>query len=338
MNMLPDVLKKVVEGVDLTCAEAESAMYTIMSGEATDAQIGGFLAAMRMKGETVEEITAFARVMREKSSHIESNSNDVLDVVGTGGDSTGTFNISTTAAFVAAGAGVTVAKHGNRSVSSKCGSADVIRELGIDLDLPPERVSECLKKAGVSFLFAPKLHLSMKYAIGPRRELGIRTFFNVLGPLTNPAGARRIVLGVYSEELVETIAGVLANLGCDHGYVVHGRDGLDEITTASETMIAEVFGSTVTITVITPEQYGFRRAEPSDLKGGGAPENRDIFMAVLSGEKGPKRDIVLLNAGYAICAGGRAKTPDEGIELAIRSIDSGAAMERYNMLRECSRS
>jgi len=333
---LRDILQKVVEGIDLTGEEARAAMDTIMSGQATGAQIGGFLVAMRVKGETVGEIAAFAEVMREKATRIDAGTDHVLDVVGTGGDSTGTFNISTVAAFVAAGAGIVVAKHGNRSVSSMCGSADLMREIGINIDLPPDQVSTCLKQAGIAFLFAPNLHLSMKHAIGPRRELGIRTFFNILGPLTNPAMARRLLLGVYSEALVETIAGVLANMGCEHAFVVHGRDGLDEITTTGETLVAEVRQGEVSVNVITPGEYGIPLAEPADLKGGDAAENRVIFDAVLSGERGPKRDIVILNAGYAIFAGGKAGTPGEGIRIAENSIDSGAAMEKYQALKECS--
>ncbi|MFC1552787.1 anthranilate phosphoribosyltransferase, partial [Candidatus Latescibacterota bacterium] len=225
-----EAIKKVIEGIDLSRDEAFEVMNLIMSGEATDAQIGGFLVAMRLKGETVEEISSFTRVMREKATKIEAGTPDVLDTCGTGGDGSHTFNISTLSAFVAAGAGITVAKHGNRSVSSKCGSADLIKELGINVDIPPEKVSECLQKAGIAFLFAPKLHASMKYAIGPRRELGIRTFFNILGPMTNPAGAKRQLIGVYSKDLVETVAGVLADLGSERAFVVHGNDGLDEIT------------------------------------------------------------------------------------------------------------
>ncbi|MBT4484931.1 MAG: anthranilate phosphoribosyltransferase, partial [Candidatus Latescibacteria bacterium] len=216
--MIKEAIKKAVEGIDLTGEEAARVMETIMTGEATDAQIGGFLLAMRLKGETVDEIVSFTRIMREKATRIDAGSLDVLDTCGTGGDGAGTFNISTISAFVAAGAGITVAKHGNRSVSSKCGSADVLRELGVNIDIPPDRISGCLKEVGIAFLFAPKLHASMKYAIGPRRELGVRSFFNILGPMTNPAGANRQLLGVYSEKLVETVANVLAGLGCKRAF------------------------------------------------------------------------------------------------------------------------
>ena len=332
--MIRVAVKKAVEGIHLTRDEARAAMETIMNGEATDAQIGGFLVAMRLKGETVEEISSFAQVMREKATRIEAGAADVLDTCGTGGDGARTFNISTISAFVAAGAGIVVAKHGNRSVSSQCGSADVLMELGIRIDIPPERVSDCLREIGIGFLFAPKLHASMKYAIGPRRELGIRTFFNILGPMTNPADAKRQLLGVYSEALVETVAGVLADLGCERAYVVHGSDGLDEITTTGETTVAEVKDGGVRVFRIEPEPFGIPRAQRIDLEGGDPTRNAEIFRSVLSGEGGPRRDIVLLNSAFAICAGGKSRTPEEGIERAARSIDSGAAMEKYAGLKE----
>lgn len=331
--MIQEAVKKAVEGRNLTRGEARAAMETIMSGEATDAQIGGFLVAMRLKGETVEEISSFAQVMREKATRIETYSSDVLDTCGTGGDGANTFNISTIAAFVAAGAGIVVAKHGNRSVSSKCGSADVLMELGIRIDLPSERVSDCLREVGIAFLFAPKLHASMKYAIGPRRELGIRTFFNILGPMTNPAGARRQLIGVYSESLVKKVAGVLADLGSERAFVVHGSDGLDEITTTGETAVAEVRDG-VRCYRIRPEEFGIPRAAKEDLLGGDAPENAAIFTSVMEGKHGPSRDIVLLNSALAICAGGKADTAEEGLLLAAESIDSGAAMEKYRKLKE----
>jgi len=336
--MIQEAIKKAVEGINLTREEARSAMETIMNGEATDAQISGFLVAMRLKGETVEEIASFTRVMREKATHIDAGTTHVLDTCGTGGDGTHTFNISTVSAFVAAGAGITVAKHGNRSVSSKCGSADVIKELGINIDILPEKVSECLKKVGIAFLFAPKLHASMKYAIGPRRELGIRTFFNILGPMTNPAGAKRQLIGVYSKELVETVAGVLANLGSERAFIVHGNDGLDEITTISETYIAEVKNGNVVTYSISPEDFGIKKASLTDIEGGDTSENAAIFTSLFSGETGPKRDIVVLNSAFAICAGGGADTPEEGLKIAEKSIDSGAAMAKYEALRELSNS
>lgn len=331
--MIQEMIRKAIDGIDLSGGEAEEVMNAIMSGETTDAQIAGFLVAMRIKGETAEEIAAFARVMRNKATLIESSAPDVLDTCGTGGDSTGTFNISTVSAFVAAGAGISVAKHGNRSVSSKCGSADVLRELGVNIDITPERVSECLNSVGIAFLFAPKLHASMKFAIGPRRELGVRTFFNILGPMTNPAGARRQLLGVYAGELVEKIARVLADLGCVRGFVVHGNDGLDEITTTQETVVAEVKSGAVSLMTVTPEQFGLKRASLGDLTAASIEENKAIFMSVLSGEKSPARDIVLLNSAFAICAGGKAETPEEGIALAQESIDSRKALGKFETLR-----
>jgi len=337
--MIKEALQKVIEGNDLSSDEARSVMETIMNGEATDAQIGGFLVAMRLKGETVGEIASFAQVMREKATRIDAGAKtDVLDTCGTGGDGAHTFNISTVTAFVAAGAGITVAKHGNRSVSSQCGSADVLKELGINLDITPDKVSECLQQVGISFLFAPKLHASMKHAIGPRRELGIRTFFNIIGPMTNPAGANRQLIGVYSTGLVEKIAGVLAELGSVRAFVVHGGDGLDEVTTTRETLVAEVKNGFVMASTFNPGDMGIERAFPQNLAGGDAIENAALFKSVLSGEKGPKRDIVLVNSAFAICAGGRAETPMEGIELARKSIDSGAAMAKYEALRECTNS
>ena len=334
--MIQEAIKKAMEGRNLTREEARAAMEIIMSGEATDAQIGGFLVAMRLKGETVEEIASFARVMREHATRIETAESNVLDTCGTGGDGANTFNISTIAAFIAAGTGIAVAKHGNRSVSSKCGSADVLAALGIRIDLPPEKVSECLRDVGIAFLFAPKLHASMKYAIGPRRELGIRTFFNILGPLTNPADARRQLLGVYGEDLVEKVAGVLADLGSERAFVVNGSDGLDEITTTGSTTVAEVKDGSVRRYRIQPEDFGIPRSGKDDLRGGDAEANAGIFTHVLSGKKGPERDIVLLNSAFAICAGGKAETPEEGLKLAVESIDSGAALEKFRRLKEYS--
>ncbi len=332
--MIRQALKKAVEGFDLTRGEARSAMETIMNGEATDAQIGGFLVAMRLKGETVEEIASFARVMREKATRIDVGDDDVLDTCGTGGDGARTFNISTAAAFVAAGAGVRVAKHGNRSVSSSCGSADVLATMGVKIDIPPERVSECIRLTGIGFLFAPLLHASMKHAIGPRRELAIRTFFNILGPMTNPAGAKRQLLGVYSEALVEIVAGVLADLGSVRAYVVHGEDGLDELSTTGGTKVAEIDRGTIRTYRVIPDDFGISRVNPVELAGGDAELNAKLLTGVLEGEKGPRRDIVLLNAAFAIAAGGRASSPQEGFALAVESLDSGAAMDVYRRMRE----
>ena len=319
---------------DLTREQTADAMSQIMSGSATNAQIAGFLIGLKTKGETVEEVAGAADVMREKATKIRTKHPVVVDTCGTGGDGTGTFNISTVSAFVAAGAGVKVAKHGNRSVSSNCGSADVIRELGINIDIPPEKVSECLQEAGIAFLFAPMLHASMKYAIGPRRELGVRTFFNILGPMTNPAGAKRQLMGVYSRDLVEKVAGVLADLGSERAFVAHGSDGLDEITTTGETFIAEVNDGSVSTYTITPEDFDIPVAKPEALLGGDTAENAGIFKSILSGQTGPHRDIVLLNAAFAICAGGKADTPADGLKLAGTSIDTGSAMAKYETVRE----
>jgi anthranilate phosphoribosyltransferase len=329
-----EILAKAVEGRDLTADEARVAMNTIMSGEATDAQIGGFLVGMRIKGETVEEIAAFTAVMREKAERIDAGVPDVLDTCGTGGDGSGTFNISTAAAFVAAGAGITVAKHGNRSVSSSCGSADVLKELGVNIELPPDSVSACLREVGIAFLFAPKLHMSMKHAIGPRRELGLRSFFNILGPMTNPAGAKRQLMGVYSEHLVETAAGVLADLGSERAFVVHGRDGLDELTTTDLTTVAEVRDGSVTVTTVDPASFGIPQARAEDLTADTLEDNAAVFMSVLSGDTGPRRDIVLLNAAFAICAGGGADSPAEGFKVAAQSVDSGAALRKLEEMKE----
>jgi anthranilate phosphoribosyltransferase len=331
--MIQEAIRKAVEKNDLTRDEARDAMLAIMNGEASDAQIAGFLVAMRIKGETVGEIASFAEVMRGKATRIEAGTADVLDTCGTGGDSAGTFNISTISAFVAAGAGIAVAKHGNRSVSSKCGSADVLREVGVNIDIPPERVSECLQTTGIAFLFAPKLHASMKYAIGPRRELGIRTFFNILGPMTNPALARRQLLGVYSEELVATVAGVLSELGCVRGFVVHGSDGLDEITTTGPTTVAEIRNGAFAVMTVKPGDFGIASARPEDIRVSDIEGNTAVFRDVLAGKKSPARDIVLLNAGFAICAGGKAETPGEGIERARDSIDSGSALAKFESMR-----
>jgi anthranilate phosphoribosyltransferase len=256
----------------------------------------------------------------------------ILDVVGTGGDGTNTFNISTTVAFVVSACGVKVAKHGNRSVSSACGSADVLEKMGINLDVTPETVEKCIAEIGIGFLFAPALHGAMKHAIGPRREIGIRTIFNILGPLTNPAGADCQVMGVYRAELVEKLAGVLHKLGCKHGFVVHGSDGMDEITLTGETLIAEVTPAGVKIGVVLPEDLGLTRCDMAELKGGDAATNAVIVKSVLAGEQGPRRDIILLNAAYALMAAGKVATPTEGLTMAAEAIDSGRALHQVKRL------
>ena len=347
--MIRKAIAKIVEREDLSEGEMIEVMSQIMSGECTPAQIGAFITALRMKGETIDEITGAARVMREWATpirigkrgvldldhdDINIDQETILDVVGTGGDGTNTFNVSTTVAFVVSACGVKVAKHGNRSVSSACGSADVLEKLGINLDVTPETVEHCIAEINIGFLFAPALHSAMKHAIGPRREIGIRTIFNILGPLTNPAGADCQVMGVYRAELVEKLAGVLHKLGCRHGYVVHGSDGMDEMTLTGETLVAEVTSAGVKLTTITPEQLGLARCKMEALKGGDAAANAAIVKAVLQGEHGPRRDIVLLNAAYGLMAAGKAAFPAEGMTLAAMAIDSGRALQQMEKLAE----
>lgn len=346
--MIREAIAKVVERDDLTEGEMIEVMNQIMSGECTPAQIGAFITALRMKGETVEEITGAARVMRERATPIRVGRNvldidrddinidqeTILDVVGTGGDGTNTFNVSTTVAFVVSACGVKVAKHGNRSVSSACGSADVLEKLGINLDVTPETVEKCIREIGIGFLFAPALHGAMKFAIGPRREIGIRTIFNILGPLTNPAGADCQVMGVYRADLVEKLAGVLHRLGCRHGFVVHGSDGMDEMTVTGETLVAEVTTEGVKLSSIVPEQLGLTRCPMASLKGGDAAANALIVRSILAGEQGPRRDIVLLNAAFALLAADKAASAAEGIAMAAEAIDSGRALAQMEKLAE----
>ncbi|MCD5391034.1 anthranilate phosphoribosyltransferase [candidate division NPL-UPA2 bacterium] len=330
--MIKEAISKVIDQKDLTEGEATGVMNEIMGGEATPAQIACFLTALRLKGETVEEITGSARVMREKVTPVKTRQEMLVDTCGTGGDGLHTFNISTTAAFVVAGAGLAVAKHGNRSVSSRCGSADLLKAFGVNIEAGVEKVEECLEKVGIGFLFAPLLHGAMKYAIGPRREIGIRTIFNILGPLTNPAGAQAQVLGVYAGQLTETLAGVLKNLGSRHAFVVHGMDGLDEITLTAETKVSELVGGEVRNYHIKPEEFGLKRCRMEDLKGGDTGENVEITRGVLEGQAGHRREIVLLNASAAIVAGGKARDLSEGVEKAAQSIDSGKALEKLEKL------
>ena len=311
-------------------------MNAIMSGEATDAQIGAFITALRMKGETVDEITGCARVMREKATRIDAGTADAVDTCGTGGDASHTFNISTATALVAAGAGVVVAKHGNRSVTSGSGSADVLRELGVNIEAPVPIVETCLREAKIGFLLAPLLHGAMKYAIGPRRELKIRTIFNVLGPLTNPAGARRQLLGVYAPELVKPIANVLLELGSERAYVVHSADGLDEISISAETHVPEVREAGVTAYDIKPKDFDLARADLAALKVADAAESAQTIRGLLDGAQGPPRDVVVLNAAAAIAAGGKADGIADAVPLAEQSIDSGAAKAALEKLVETS--
>lgn len=335
MMIIKDAIAKIIKGVDLSEDEMVSVMNEVMTGGASPAQIGSFITALRMKGETVSEITGAARVMREKATKVEAGS-DVLDTCGTGGDESMTFNISTASAFVAAGAGLIVAKHGNRSVSSRSGSADVLRSLGVNIEAEVARVEECISEAGIGFLFAPMLHGAMKYAAPVRREIGIRSIFNILGPLTNPAGAKRQVLGVYDAALTDILAKVLFNLGSTHAFVVRGEDGLDEITLTKETRVTELKDGDIKTYHIKPEDFGFERCAPEALKGGDPEENARIITDVLEGRKGPARDVVLLNSAAAITAGGKAGTLEEGIALAHGSIDSGSALEKLIRLKRIS--
>jgi anthranilate phosphoribosyltransferase len=309
-----------------------NAVRDIMEGKATDAQIASFLTALRIKGETVEEITGAAKVMREKAKTIKAP-DYTIDTCGTGGDISHTFNISTTSALIVAACGIPVAKHGNRSVSSHCGSADVLEALGVKIDLEPEKVQRCLEATGFGFMFAPLFHPAMKYAIGPRREMGIRTVFNILGPLTNPAGAKRQVLGVFNDALTEPLAKVLANLGATHAFIVHGEDGLDEITNTDKTKITELKDQRIDTYFITPEDLGFTRAKKEDLLGGTAEENAQITIDILKGKKGPKRDITLMNAAVALIAGDMAKSLSEAVKKASEAIDSGAAFKKLEEIR-----
>lgn len=346
--MILESLRRVVDREDLSAEEAFMTMDEIMSGKATDAQIAAFLTALRLKGETVGEITGFARAMREKVSPVRvhgqveasisgTDREALVDTCGTGGDASNTFNISTASAFVVAGAGIPVAKHGNRSVSSLCGSADVVEALGASLELSPEQVGDCIDEVGIGFLYAPLLHKAMKYVMTARREIRIRTVFNILGPLTNPAGASAQVVGVYQEGLTEVLANVLNELGSRRAFVVHGLDGLDEISPGAESRISEVRSGDVRTYTVSPEDFGIKRAPLSDLQGGNAAENAQTIKRILAGEEGPKRDVVLMNAALAITAGGKANDLQQGVKLAARSIDSGAAMEKLRKLVDFSR-
>jgi anthranilate phosphoribosyltransferase len=325
---------KLARREHLTAAEAEAAMGAIMGGEATQAQIGGYLMALRLKGETVEEITGSARAMRAAANKTPvRDSARLVDTCGTGGDGAHTFNISTTVAFVVAGAGVPVAKHGNRSVSSQSGSADVLAALGVNLNLTPEQVGACIDEIGIGFLFAPQFHPAMKHAVQPRRELGVRTLFNVLGPLTNPAEAQRQLIGVYDAALTEPLAHVLSALGTQAAFVVHGAGGLDELSTAGVNQVSEVRDGTVHSYMIDPHELGFAPCDPSELRGGDPQTNATITRRLLSGEaNGGKRDVVLLNAAAALVAGGAAESLSEGIQLATESLESGAALGKLEAL------
>ncbi|HBH03009.1 MAG TPA: anthranilate phosphoribosyltransferase, partial [Candidatus Rokubacteria bacterium] len=346
--MITEALRTLMDRRDLTRIEAAAAMEAIMSGAATNAQIAAFLTALRMKGETVEELIGFAQVMRQKAVRIRTEPDGVtaltgtdrdmlIDTCGTGGDAAGTFNVSTATAFVVAGAGLRVAKHGNRSVSSLCGSADVVETLGVALDLSPQKVARCVDEVGIGFLYAPLLHTAMKHVMAARREMGVRTVFNMLGPLTNPAGANAQVVGVYAAALTEPLARVLAELGTHRAFVVHGADGLDEISNTGESRVSEVREGVVRTFAVRPEDFGLPRASIHDLLGGDREQNAEIIRGILRGEPGPRRDIVLMNAAAALVAGAKARDLKEGVELGARSIDAGAARERLERLIALSR-
>ena len=329
--MIKEAIAQLVGGHSLTMDEASAVMNEIMEGSATPAQLGAFVTALRLKGETVEEIAGFARTMRSKALRV-SISETVVDTCGTGGDGKGTFNISTTAAFVVAACGLKVAKHGNRAMSSQCGSADVLEVLGVKIDLNPEQVQKCLEKVGIGFMLAPVFHPSMKYAAAPRKEVGIRTVFNILGPLTNPAGARAQVLGVPEKSLTEKMATVLKMLDCQHALVVHGEDGLDEITITGKTFVSELKKGSIKNYEVTPEEFGLPRAKPDSLKGGTVKDNAELLRSILSGKKGAQRDIVLMNAAAALLAGDKVTTLGQGITLAEQAIDNGKALQKVEEL------
>jgi anthranilate phosphoribosyltransferase len=337
-----DGIRRVVGGQHLSSAEAESLMSEIMAGKATDAQIASLLTALRMKCETVDELIGFTRVIRAKVSSVRPrsiagpNHEYLIDTCGTGGDAAGTFNISTAAAFVVAGAGIRVAKHANRSVTSLCGSADVMEALGIRLDLTADAVARCIDEVGLGLLFAPNLHEAMRHVALARREMKIRTVFNILGPLCNPAGAKAQLLGVYDEDLTEIVAQVLCELGSERAFVVHGSDGLDEITITGESKISEVNKGEVRTYYVTPENLGIERAPVSAIYGGNADRNAEIIRDILGNRGGPKRDVVLLNAAAGLVVGGKAGSLREGIQLARESIESGKALSCLKKLVELS--
>lgn len=329
--MIKEAIAKLVERHDLTEAEAEAAMAEIMQGEATPAQIGAFLTALRMKGETVAEVTGCARAMRRSATPVRPNRDHLVDTAGTGGDRAGTFNISTTAAFVVAGHGLAVAKHGNRSVSSRCGSADLLQALGVNLNLNAEQVASCIDVVGIGFLFAPVFHPAMKHAIGPRRELGMRTIFNLLGPLTNPAGARRQLIGVYDPSLTEPMAHALAQMGTIAAYLVHGADGIDELSITGPNRVTHLHEGRVRTFTLDPLDLGIPRARLGDLAGGTPEENAALTRRILSGEeRGPKRDVVLLNAAAALST--ESGDLAAGLEEARAALDSGRALAKLDAL------
>lgn len=334
---MQEAIQKVVDREDLTKEEAKKVMNLMLSGEATQAQLGAFLVAMRMKGETLEELTGFAEVLKEKAEHIAPKVSNYVDLVGTGGDRTFTFNVSTTSAFVAAGAGLPIAKHGNRSISSKSGAGDVLEALGVNITADPEVVTKCVEEAGLGFMFAPSFNKSMKYVGQARKEMGVRSVFNILGPLANPSDAKCMVVGVYDPALTELIAKAMSNLGVERGFVVSGEDFMDEFTLTGKTTVSEIKEGKVATYDVTPEQFGLKRASLEELQGGDGAENAKITTGILKGEiQGAKRDIVLLNAGATLYAGGLADSIEAGIKQAAESIDSGKAYGVLEKLMELS--
>ena len=334
--MIEQAIKRTVDGRHLGRDEMHEVFAQVMDGKTSDVQKSAFLVALRMKGETADEITGAALAMRERVTPLDVDRTNLVDTCGTGGDGRGTFNISTVAAIVAAAAGANVAKHGNRAVSSACGSADVLAALGVNIDLDAPRMSQVLRRAGIAFLFAPKLHPAMSAVAAVRRELGVRTIFNVLGPLTNPAFARRQVLGVYAERLVETVARVLAALGAEHAMVVHSRDGLDEISVSAPTRVCEVRDGEVRSYEVTPEEIGLRVHDIEELAGGDANANAEIARGILNGDNGARRDVVIANAGAALYVAGVAPSIRDGVKLANDAIESGAARDKLGQLIDAS--
>ena len=334
--MIEEVIGQLSSGEDLTAVQMQAVMEEIMTGRASTPLIVSFLTSLNKKGETASELTAAVSVMRRYVTRIKTDKEVILDTCGTGGDRKGTFNVSTAAAFVVAGCGITVAKHGNRSVSSCCGSADILEELGININMSVQDLERCLDEIGIAFLFAQNLHPAMKYAMPARKQIGSRTMFNILGPLTNPAGATHQLLGVYDRRWTEVLAQALGNLGTKHALVVYGEDGLDEITTTEATFISEEYAGKIKNYRVSPEDFGFKRAGLSDLAGGTVVDNARILLSVLNGESGPKRDIVLLNAAAAIYAADKAKSVQEGLELAKKSIDSKKALQKLELLKAFS--
>ncbi len=336
--MIKEYIKKITSGIDLSQEEVKDLFNKLMEGQATDAQIGAILVGLKMKGETVDEITAAARIMRDKAVKVPvKDKSRLVDTCGTGGDKIDTFNVSTITAFVIAGAGAKVAKHGNRSVSSKCGSADIMEALGVKIDIPPEKAAEAIEKIGLGFLFAPIYHPAMKNVIRQRREIGVRTIFNILGPLSNPAEAKYQLMGVYDETLVEPLAKVLSILGIESGFVVHGLEGLDEVSITTKTVVGEINGETVEIYTVKPEDFGLKSATVDDIRGGDLDFNLQIALEILEGrDYSPKTDFVALNAGFALKAAGIVDSIKEGIELAKDSIYSKKAFQVLEKLRDFS--